>query len=321
VSEIRCPSCDIVLTPAVIAEGWCDECGKKIPEFLHTKRTNPANPVVVAASPDAKPWAEREHQHEPQAAAEPDDPDADELPRITERYEPRSDFIWAGALVLGSVILFLCCYPFGLLARIIGGVVGGSLLVIALCLVFYELKIMPSIRRDLRALQDGEYLAKWDYTAREWLKFVRAEWKSGRWWTLAIILGLVAALGALPFWGQKLTRGESIAVNLLFCFGLISITAGCIFLALATSENRRGWQAVRTTYIGNGLVCFNGRHYVWNRLGFRLAAVRVVLGEQNVLELDIRGYRNTGPTVRILVPHGKLDEAHEVVRKLGGGGQ
>jgi hypothetical protein len=314
-SEIRCPSCDIVLSPGIIADGWCGECGKKIPEYLHTKRTNPAAPVNLVAHPDAKPQDEREQQ----AKAETEDPEADELPRITEPYEPGSYLTWAGALVLGSVVLFLFCYPFGLVVQIAGGVLCGVLLVLALCFVFLEVKIMPAIRRDLRALQNDEYLVKWEYTASEWLRFIRAEWKSKRWWALVVILGLMAVVGAVLLWSQNLPQGATIAVILVICFGSFAFTAGCIHFGLAVSKYWRGWQAVRATYIGSGLACFNRRYYIWNRLGFWLSSVRVILGEQTVLELDLRWASRIGPLVRILVPHGKLDEAHEIVRKLGGG--
>lgn len=34
---VKCPSCDVVLPDAELDDGWCDACGKKIPQFIYEK--------------------------------------------------------------------------------------------------------------------------------------------------------------------------------------------------------------------------------------------------------------------------------------------
>ncbi len=35
--SIKCPNCQATLGPRDVAEGWCDNCGKKIPSFVVTE--------------------------------------------------------------------------------------------------------------------------------------------------------------------------------------------------------------------------------------------------------------------------------------------
>jgi hypothetical protein len=60
VSRIRCPKCSVVLEPKEITGGWCDRCGKKLPdEFLAAARaamtagvqTAPAVPGMYGVVP------------------------------------------------------------------------------------------------------------------------------------------------------------------------------------------------------------------------------------------------------------------------------
>ncbi len=32
---IKCPSCDVVLPDQELDDGWCESCGKKIPQFIY----------------------------------------------------------------------------------------------------------------------------------------------------------------------------------------------------------------------------------------------------------------------------------------------
>jgi uncharacterized RDD family membrane protein YckC len=38
-SNITCPNCDTALSPSDRTEGWCDNCGKKLPAFLAFQRS------------------------------------------------------------------------------------------------------------------------------------------------------------------------------------------------------------------------------------------------------------------------------------------
>lgn len=44
-SAVKCPTCDSLLTDVALADGWCPECGKRIPAFargaLIPTRTDP----------------------------------------------------------------------------------------------------------------------------------------------------------------------------------------------------------------------------------------------------------------------------------------
>ncbi|MCE9534245.1 MAG: hypothetical protein K8T89_24460 [Planctomycetes bacterium] len=67
-SEIKCPSCDVLLPSGDLRDGWCGACGKKVPMFVYhqahlsgPKETGlpsavrEAPPVVAQLDPEEKP--------------------------------------------------------------------------------------------------------------------------------------------------------------------------------------------------------------------------------------------------------------------------
>src|SRR5690242_1624911 len=47
--EIHCPNCDIALSAASLADGWCESCGKKVPKFVLAEV--PASTMTEATIP------------------------------------------------------------------------------------------------------------------------------------------------------------------------------------------------------------------------------------------------------------------------------
>jgi hypothetical protein len=38
-SNVQCPSCQVVLPPQEVADGWCENCGKQIPPYVRSAAT------------------------------------------------------------------------------------------------------------------------------------------------------------------------------------------------------------------------------------------------------------------------------------------
>lgn len=42
-SELKCPNCGVVLSAEAQADGWCAECGKRVPPMLLARAAQPAS--------------------------------------------------------------------------------------------------------------------------------------------------------------------------------------------------------------------------------------------------------------------------------------
>lgn len=49
-SELKCPNCSVVLSDAARADGWCADCGKRIPPMLLARAAQPNAPR------EPRPW-------------------------------------------------------------------------------------------------------------------------------------------------------------------------------------------------------------------------------------------------------------------------
>jgi len=52
-SAIRCDKCDAVWSADAVRDGWCENCGKRLPEYLLHARTSDPEPAAEPAPPPA----------------------------------------------------------------------------------------------------------------------------------------------------------------------------------------------------------------------------------------------------------------------------